>query len=200
MMSNQLLKTIKKTQEVVNQFYEKKPYLFSFSIVCIITMMIIFDATTNQYKIGDQSEISFESLNVTVERTKNKQKRKTFSKEPSSNPPIEEAVDLAFQPGVQPPRLLSRLAKRHPKPAKAENLEATLALELTINSDGNVVKVDIINIILSKILSKKRKKEMEQLFTQSTQKLLRNALYSKPYINGKNVPIKMETSIQFVLN
>ena len=83
--------------------------------------------------------------------------------------------------------------------ARRENLEAVVLVEILINIDGSVVKVKIIGVKLSKALPSVMKQQMQAAFSKASVQMLMKSRFSKPYVNGKNIPVKLETPMDFEL-
>jgi hypothetical protein len=109
------------------------------------------------------------------------------------------AVDLSFFPNIVPPRPVGRLKKLYPKIAKERDIEALVQVELLIAVNGKVKNVTIIGIRLSKALPKDIHTKIAKAFAQDALKIFMGAQFSPPIVNGKRVPIKMETPLKFRL-
>ena len=183
----------------VDSFYQRHDYFSAFLIACLITSVAIFYRSSTLYFQDEIPEDLFEFIDVNVS-------------EPSQNPASQEidpnqvvpsieakAVDLAFLTGVDTPRLVGGLQKIYPQMARRESLEAVVLVEVLINVDGSVVNVKVIGVRLSKILPPTAKKQMQDAFSSASVQMLMKARFTEPYVNGKNIPVKLEIPMDFEL-
>ncbi len=109
------------------------------------------------------------------------------------------AVDLAFQPNVVPPRPIGKLKKYYPQAAREKGVEAVINVELLIASNGRVKAVRVLGIRLSKALPPETHSEMAKAFARDAIKILQVVRFSPPVVQGKNVPVKFEMPLRFRL-
>ncbi len=188
----------------LGNLYDRHRYYFSFVLTLILTSSIIFYRTSSPYGIEEDAPDILDFVDVNVKRPRAKKSNQVDPNadfEPTSQvDSIEkEAVDISFFPGIRPPRLIGRLAKEYPAIAKRNEIEGVVFLEMIISREGRVKKVDIIGVKLNKVLPLQVKSQVSKLFAQYTQRILYKARYTRPFIQNKNVPIKMETSLRFSL-
>ncbi len=70
---------------------------------------------------------------------------------------IRMLVDLAFSPNAAPPRLIGKLKKFYPHTARSENIQARVFVKILIDTEGNVLDIEVQKIILSKKLPSGKK-------------------------------------------
>ena len=202
---------------------KKKPIRPAFSIALlfhILLALFTFQFPENT-DIGDdavnvfQMQASPPSSTAKIQKEKKRpvdpnafSDKKIIEKEEESNPDDpnlieQEAYDLSFSDltggGVQAPKLRSRLPKCYPPIARKDGIEASTLSELILNKEGVVVKVNIIGIKLNKTLPSENKNEIIKLFSNCIILAFKGAQFTPPYVNDKNVAIKMEQPLNFSL-
>ena len=188
----------------LGRLYDQHRYYFSFVLTLILTSFVIFYRISNPYGIEDDALDILDFVDVSIKRPKVKQNKEVdpnadFDPTSQVDNIEKEAVDISFFSGITPPRLIGRLIKEYPAIAKKNEIEGVVFLEMIISREGKVIKVDVIGVKLNKILPLQVKSQVSKLFAQATQRILYKARYTRPFIQNKNVPIKMETSLRFSL-
>ena len=112
----------------------------------------------------------------------------------------ENAVDLAFYPGVIPPKPVGRLKKLYPAEAREQNTEAIVYLELEVASSGRVTGVKVLGTRLLKELPPELDVKLKMEFAATAKKILLGSRFTRPEIEGKYVPVKMELPLRFSLD
>ena len=194
------------TIERLAVYQERHPYRFAFIISFLILLIILFYQSP-EWEEGDFGIVEpMEMIEVMLPKASSP-KKMDISTEAGETDPMDEvigaiesdAVDLAFNPDVAPPRLIGRLKKDYPTIARELDVEATVYVEILIDAEGKVVKVGIIGVKLHKELPPEDSAKIKKAFVQSTLKTLANARYTPTIINGEQVPIKQETPVFFSL-
>ncbi|GEM_PF-1463584 len=113
---------------------------------------------------------------------------------------VAGAVDLAFMPGIEPPRPVGSLPRLYPDVGKTEAVEAEVLTEITLYANGKVAAVTVIGVSLSKDFPPEKAAEIKAAFSATAKKILRGARFTPPVVNGERVPIKMELPLNFNLS
>ncbi len=185
-------------------FFSSYSYYCSFSLSLVFLFILLWFSSLVEYEIWHSSNL--QSINVLKVDSTTSFKYKS-NQHSSSHASLEDqkyvryssSINSVSLSNVQAPRLLSHLPKKYPEMAKEANIEATLLLEIFINTDGTVGKVNILDTHLSRILPDLLNRKFKRLFQKATYETLHYAKYSRPYVNNRNVPIKFKTSLQFIL-
>jgi len=69
-----------------------------------------------------------------------------------------------------------------------------------ISSEGQVLKVEVLDARLSKTLPQENQEKIIQAFREAAHKILQGAWFTPAIIEGKKVPIKMELPLKFRLD
>ncbi len=112
----------------------------------------------------------------------------------------EDAVDLSFFPNVVPPRPVGKLQKIYPEEARRREVEATVYVRLLIGKKGEVQTAQVLATHLSKSLPQDAAETLKAKFAGAAVKILQNARFSPPIVDGKHVSIVMEMPLKFELN
>ena len=213
----------------LSQFIDKHSVRVAFSIAFIFhSLLVVLALGLPEHEgIGEDAVSVFEfsanppanKPNASISRKKERppnpdsfgekkeaEEQPTTEVDPNDPNVIEsEAYDLSFAGsttgnGAKIPRLRTQLPKCYPPLAKQQGIEADTLSELIINKEGFVVKVNIIGVKLNKILPVDAKKQMVVLFNDCVKLAFKGAKFSPPYIDGKNIAIKMEQPLNFSLN
>ena len=196
--------------------WEKRhPYLFSFiASLVIVSFMLFFSPPLEMSEEDLMPSDNIQFLDIdriqaqAARRVTRTEVSTTAGETDQSRSDVERAqgtsddpnaVDLAFQPNVVPPRLVGRLRKESPLIAREKAIEATVRVQLLIASSGKVKSVLPLNISLSKQLPPELQANMSKAFARTAIKMLMDIRYSPPIVNGKNVPVKYETTLRFRL-
>jgi hypothetical protein len=192
---------------------DRHPYRFSFALSCLIVSIVLFSQPVEQY---DESSYNLDNTRIinidAFSPPKRKAKQEVTTDEGAEIDqdvvPVEraegslddgEAVDLAFYTDVAAPRLLKPLKRLYPQVAKDKNVEALVHVELLIGIDGIVKNVRVISVRLSKEFPSSIKQQISKAFARDTIKMLMGARFTPMVVEGKKVPIKTDTPIQFKL-
>ena len=196
----QLIKGFKKFGGLCSRFYERHNYFTSFLLASALTAIAVFYRSHETY-FQDQIPELFEFIEIQLSDTPSSSKASGEIIDPSQvEASIEaNAVDISFLEGVKGPRIIGGLKKDYPKIAEREEVEAVVLLEVIISASGKVVKVNPLGVKLNKALPKALQNTMRSAFSRSAIKMLKIARFTPPEINGKNVPIKLEIPLDFVL-
>lgn len=111
-----------------------------------------------------------------------------------------EAEDLSFGPSIVPPKPVSTLVKRYPAIARELEVEAELNLELLIMSDGKVSSVRVTGIRLLKTLPPDLHTRVAEAFAHDAVEILKQARFTPPIVQGKQVPVRFEIPMHFRLD
>jgi len=199
----------------VMEWEKRHPYLFSFIASLFVTAFILFYAPPLEVSEEDllpSDNIQFLDIDRIQAQAARRISRPELSTDSGEVDPTRSdveraegtsddpnAVDLAFQPNVVPPRMVGRLKKEYPLSAREKAVEATVRVQLLIASNGRVKSVLPLNITLSKQLPPEIQANLSRAFARSAIKMLQESRYSPPIVNGKNVPVKYETTLRFRL-
>lgn len=200
-----------KIMDTILRFYDTKPYTASFLIsIVLFTYMIFYTKRFEVQAPAEQPEkLQFVNLDEVV--LPKKRVKKQVSTEEGAEPSedvdraqgsneSEVAVDLSFFPNIAPPKPVGRLKKIYPDAARAENIEATVMVELIIAPNGKVSSVKIVGTRISKDLPPEQYSAMTLAFAQAATQILMGAQFTPPVVNGKKVPVKMELPLKFNLD
>jgi outer membrane biosynthesis protein TonB len=196
--------------------WEKRhPYRFSFiASLVIVSFMLFFSPPleVSEEDLMPTDNIQFLDIDriqaQTARRVTRPELSTTSGETDPTNSDVERAqgtsddpnaVDLAFQPNVVPPRLIGRLKKEYPLVAREKAIEATVRVQLLISSSGRVKSVLPLNITLSRQMPPEIQANISKAFARTAIKMLKEIRYSPPIVNGKNVPVKYETTLRFRL-
>lgn len=199
----------------VLEWQKRHPYLSSAILSTIIMAFILFYAPPIEITEEDLSPadniifVDFDQLQVnTARRVVRREVSTTAGDADPSSSDVERAqgasddpnaVDLAFQPNVVPPRPIGRLKKTYPQVAREKGIEATINVELLIASNGKVKAVRVLGIRLSKALPADVHTEIAKAFARDAIKILQEARFTPPVVQGRNVPVKFEMPLRFRL-
>lgn len=111
----------------------------------------------------------------------------------------EGVEDLAFSPGIRPPRPVGILKRFFPEIAKQAEVGATVIIEIIIDTNGIVRSAKPLYVTLNKALPKEKENSIKSAFANAAKKTLMGARFTVVKINGKVVPIKMELPLKFEL-
>ena len=185
--------------DYADTLYQKHDYFVAFLIAFIISSVVIFYRSSTLYFQDEIPEDLFEFLEVNVSEPN----ESSSSEEIDPNQVIAsieaKAIDLSFMSGVDTPRLIGGLKKIYPPMARRVSLEAVVLVEVLINVDGSVVNVKVIGVKLSKTLPLLTKQQMQNAFSLASIQMLKKARFTEPYVNGKNIPVKLEIPMDFEL-
>ncbi len=195
-------------------FYEMRPYLFSFIIAMIIISYSLFH-TPDVETAGKNFNVNENIIIVDIDKIKFQKRvaRKDYSLDDgiaSTNlknieravGTYDDAVDFDFVPDTSnlvTPMPVGSLKKIYPKIARDMDVEARLSLEILYNKDGIVKNVKVLGIRLSKSLPGKLQDEVEAKFIRDAKKILLNHQFSPAIYKGVKIPLKMSTTFQFRL-
>lgn len=112
---------------------------------------------------------------------------------------IADAEDMSFHPGATAPHMAGFLRPDYPKSAKQLNVNAKVYVSIVINRDGKVIKVKVTRVVLSKQLPPGTETALKKSFGRSITRALSKVRFSRPYIQGKNIPIEMEQVVDYTL-
>ena len=190
---------------------KRHPYLTSFFISFFLVTLILFYSPSLKVTTDlDQNE-NIQIINIDKVSSPKRVVKKKISKVSDKVIPQEnvsravgssveeQAVDLAFYPNVTAPKPVGRLRKLYPKIAKEKNIEALINLALLISVEGKVLKVEILDIRLSKNLPAEIYEKISQAFSRDAVKILQGAQFTPAIVDGQKVPIKMELPLKFRL-
>ncbi|RME93269.1 MAG: energy transducer TonB [Candidatus Hydrogenedentota bacterium] len=194
----------------LGHFYDRHPYEFSFFLSVLILLLILCVASQGPIKTTTTEIEKLTFLDLKDVQLEKRVTRKEIQESEDQNAEVQEVekakgssdsqtVDLAFYPDVAPPRLVTRLEKIYPKSAKLLEVEATVYLQLDIDKDGNIIRMQVLNVVLDKELPPAQKQQVINDFIQDTKKMLQGARFTPPMVNGQNVPVTMEQMIRFEL-
>jgi outer membrane biosynthesis protein TonB len=191
---------------------EKHPYLFSFILSCVISLFVLFWSPSLE-SARDQV-MPFENIQfIDIETAESPKRIVKKELSTSDSDPVEasdteramgtsddpNAVDLSFYPNIAPPKVTGKLKKLYPRSAKDMNIEAIVNVEILISSNGRVLSVNILAIRLTKALPPELHTVITKDFARDARKILLEARFTPPVVEGKNVPVKMEMPIKFRL-
>ncbi|MFW6365979.1 MAG: hypothetical protein ACOC2H_05835 [Spirochaetota bacterium] len=186
------------------------PYLVSFVISCAIVTGILFwqgpdivfqqeSATPDKLEFVDIKTLAVpkreEKKEISTETGEVAERQVTRAKGSASDQP----VDLALYPSIAQPRPIGRLPKYYPKSAEDNGVEATVFVELMITAAGEVRRVDVLRVRLSKELPPDIEKDTRADFVRDTKKILLGAKFTPAIINGKKQAIIMSLPFRFRL-
>lgn len=199
----------------IMEWQKRHPYLFSAIIATALMAFILFYAPPIEITEEDLTPadniifVDFDQLQVhTARRVVRREVSTTAGDADPSSSDVERAqgasddpnaVDLAFQPNVVPPRPVGKLKKFYPPAAREKGIEATINVELLIASNGKVKAVRVLGIRLSKTLPPDAHTEIAKAFARDAIKILQEARFTPPVVQGKNVPVKFEMPLRFRL-
>ncbi|MCX7678062.1 MAG: energy transducer TonB [Spirochaetes bacterium] len=214
-MDNFAFTHISSLRQRISNWQNRHPYQFSAIISTVIMLFILFYAPPIEITEEDIVPVDsivfldFEELKVNVaKRVAKREISSTASDSASFRDDVERAqgtsddpnaVDLAFLPNVVPPRPIGKLKKFYPQIAREKGVEATIHVELLIASNGKVKAVTILSIRLSKTLPADEYSLIAKAFARDAVKMLQEARFSPPVVQGKNVPVKFEMPLRFRL-
>ncbi len=197
------------------EWQKRHPYQFSAIIATGIMAFILFYAPPIEITEEDLTPadniifVDFDQLQVhTARRVVRRELSTTSGDADPSSSDVERAqgssddpnaVDLAFQPNVVPPRPIGKLKKFYPQAAREKGIEATINVELLIASNGKVKAVRVLGIRLSKTLPPDVHAEIAKAFARDAVKILQEARFTPPIVQGKNIPVKFEMPLRFRL-
>ena len=196
---------------LLNQILERHPYRVSLVLSLIITVFTLTYSSTIKLVDTVEETYTFDIVDISEIKSAKRVTKKEVSTEQgdiSEASPVERAqgvsesdsaVDLAYFPNVAPPRLVSKLKKIYPPEAKELNIEATVFVELTISSEGRVLKVEIIGIRLSKEMPTEIYSNLVKKFSLAAVSMFKTARFTPPVVEGKKIPVKMEQPLKFKL-
>lgn len=193
----------------------KHPYHFSALISIFIISLILFYTPSVQIKEEEISSVEtivfvdFDELKVNaIKRVAKKEILPVVGEPEKSISDVERAygdlddanaVDFAFYPNIVPPRPVSALKKFYPRIVCEKGIEATVYVEILIAANGKVKSVTVVAVRLSKNLPPDEYAFIEKEFARDAVKILQNARFTPPLIQGKNVPVKFEMPLYFRL-
>ncbi len=199
----------------VMEWQKRHPYLFSAIISTIFMIFILFYVPPIEITEEDLTPadniifLDFDQLQVhTARRVVRREVSTTAGDTGPASSDVERAqgssddpnaVDLAFQPNVVPPRPVGKLKKYYPQIAREKGIEATINVELLIASNGKVKAVRVLAIRLSKTLPSDAHTAIAKAFARDAIKILQNARFTPPVVQGRNVPVKFEMPLRFRL-
>ncbi len=199
----------------LSEWQKRHPYRFSAIIATAIMTFILFYAPPVEMTEEDLTPadnivfVDFDQLQVqTARRVVRREVSTTTGDADAATSDVERAqgssddpnaVDLAFQPNVVPPRPVGKLKKFYPAVAREKGIEATINVELLIASNGKVKAVRVLAIRLSKTLPPDVHTDMAKAFARDAIKILQEARFTPPVIQGRNVPVKFEMPLRFRL-
>lgn len=195
-------------EEIILKWEKFDPYKKSFVIAALMMAISMVIPTTLQQPDTGEEQRELEYLDITVVRPQKVQQKEISSEEgevvedttQETGEQSSQVVDLAFYPGIDKPRLLSRLKKQFPADARDLQVEAQAGIELVINTSGRVQNVKVLYVSLSKNLPPEAAARIKQSFSTAAVKMLSSARYSQTVFEGKPVPIRYETVINFRLD
>ncbi|MBN1533149.1 MAG: energy transducer TonB [Spirochaetes bacterium] len=199
----------------IAQWQEQHPYRFAFIIAMVMFCYILFYSPPlelTEEDITPTDDIVFLDIDKIQSQLARRVTRRDVSPTEGEIDPNKSdvdraygmtddpnAVDLAFQPNVVPPRPIGRLMKLYPRIAREKGIEAMINVELLIASNGRVKAVRILGIRLSKALPPDIHTAIAKSFARDSITILQNVRFSPPVVQGKNVPVKFEMPLRFRL-
>ena len=188
-------------------FYQKRPYWFSFLLALSFSSLVTFLRISEIYNPSEIFEEAMDLTDVRISREKpkeDKNQEENTSQETYpqfSDKKIEAAAaDLSFMPGITPPRIVKSGPKKYPPLARKKGIEAVIYLEVLLYKNGKVAGVKILYVELNKQLPALIQKKIQRSFAIASLNFLKQSVFSPPIINGENMPIKMEVPLNFKLS
>ncbi|MFH1380057.1 MAG: energy transducer TonB [bacterium] len=199
--------------DVLGIWHDEHPYSMSFLCAVVLLSYMLF--RTPVFNLSNKEFSQTDRISIVhidkIKAPKRMVKKQISTKDTASvetEPSVDravgtsddpDAVDLSFYPNIAPPRPIGKLKKLYPARAKKMNIEALIHVELLIDVDGKVKKVDILGIRISKALAPELHAQIAQAFSRDAVTILLGAAFTPPLVNGKRVPIKMELPLKFRL-
>lgn len=196
------------SEEFLKENNSKTPFVVSCSLFLIATFIPANELTIN----AAYEEPTLTILDIDAIKAPRRVFKKTLDVTDSPVEAVEEveksagtgdnenAVDLAFYPGVVPPKPVGRLKKLYPAEAREQNTEAIVYLELEVASSGRVTGVKVLGTRLLKELPPELDVRLKMEFAATAKKILLGSRFTRPEIEGKYVPVKMELPLRFSLD
>ena len=202
------LALIQKSVIYISDIEERHPYWFPLLITLIITFAVLFYTSPiymadMQFPTDVLEYVNLESVNTPARVVKKDisstggDSSEVTAERAVGTSDIEGPVDISFYPNIAVPKPVGKLKKIYPKSAREQNIDATVNVEILINPDGRVQRVNILGIRISKSLPSELSKKITGDFASAALQILLGAQFSPPVVNGKRVPIKMELPLNF---
>ncbi len=198
-----LFQAFKSVYQRLNFWQDQYPYRFSFSIALAITLFALF-YHSSEFDVSDFGAYQpLQMVNVQTKSTKNSEISTEEGEEAQEDTEVAAlesvAVDLSFYPNIDHPRSIVPMENNFPAIAREEDVEAKITYSLLIDEKGNVRKIEVIGIQLSKELPDEMKKKIEMEFYIAGMKNMQKARFTPPMIDGKRTAVIIDFPLVYTL-
>jgi hypothetical protein len=197
-------------KHIIFEYEKSHPYLIAFFLSVTFISVILFSTTSVDIMDNYSTPDKIEFINIDTLRVAKRVVRKSISAEKgeinekaqvdrASGASDVPSYDLAFYPNITPPKPIGRLKKIYPKSAREQGVEATLYLEIEIDTGGLVRRIHIIRISLSKDLPPKAGVKLMEDFKRDAYRILKSTRWTPSIVSGRKVHVKYLFPLKFRL-
>jgi hypothetical protein len=179
-------------------------------ILTLLTLtVIIFYSREFIFPNVEDDDYRTEFVNIETLESRNRAAQKEFSTtdgevseqttDDTGSSDANNYVDLDFYPQVSKPSLIGRLRVKHPPVARDREIEAKAYIKLFISKYGEVKRVKVVRITLTKNAPPALAQKLKSEFKQNILKSLRGRRYRPAIINGSPTAVQSMQEIFLTL-
>lgn len=191
---------------LVSMWEERRPYLFSFFLALSTALLALF-YHSDEFDAGDfgiYQPIQFVNVEAKPKATKESEISTEEGEEAQEDAEIAAleavAVDLAFYPDIDMPKRIVAFKNNFPRLAREEGVEATIYYSLLIDEKGQVRKIYVDGIVLSKEVPPELKKRLISDFHKAGIENMQKARFTPTVVEGEKTPVLIGFPLTYSLS